>query len=273
MTGKSKTPRRPKMANTGTVAAKTPRTVTRKRAAVTPEAPAPKPVAMAEPAPAPEPTPELTAADLAPAEDIITETEHVIEPTVEHIEITAPPPPAVEAATEEVSQALTETEERADQKGTKIMTDVLESTKKFAEEAKGRFEAAFAEMSEKTKAGVEKSSKAMEELSALAKGNVEALVESGKIATKGVETMGQDAAEYGRVTFEKASAALKSLAAVKTPAEFFQLQSELLSSSFDAFAKEAAKNSEAMLKLAGDVAQPISTRVSIVTEKVRSIAA
>ena len=66
---------------------------------------------------------------------------------------------------------------------------------------------------------------------------------------------------------------MKSLAAVKSPAEFFQLQSELLSSTFDSFAKETAKNSEAMLKLAGDVAQPISTRVSVMTEKVRSFAA
>ena len=153
------------------------------------------------------------------------------------------------------------------------MSDVIETTKKYTEEAKERFQSAFADMSEKAKAGVEKSTKAFEEFSDLAKGNVEAFVESGKIATKGVESLGQEAAEYGRVTFEKASAAMKSIAAVKSPTEFFQLQSDLLSSSFDAFAKESAKTSEALLKLAGDVAQPISTRVSVVTEKVRSIAA
>lgn len=273
MTGRSKTPRRPNMAKTGTVALKTPKTVAPKSAAVTPKAPAPKPVVAVAPAPAPEPAPELTAADLVPAEDVTQEV--ITEQTVEHIETVAPPQPTIEPITEEViaTETVAETGSRAEQKGTEIMTDVMETTKKFAEEAKGRFEAAFAEISEKTKASVEKSSKAMEELSELAKGNVEALVESGKIATKGVETLGQDAAEYGRVTFEKASAALKTLAAAKTPAEFFQFQSELLSSSFDAFAKEAAKNSEAMLKLAGDVVQPISTRVSIMTEKARSIAA
>lgn len=276
MTGTSKKPRRPYRVNTGKAAIKTP--IKAEAAAKPVEAktkvPAPAPVAVkaaipdvvavAEPAPAP----ELTAADLAPAEDIKTE-----EPT-EHTETFIQTLPEVEAATVEVmEEPAIETVEWVEQKGTEIMTDVIESTKKFAEEAKTRFESAFTEISEKAKVGVEKSSKAFEELNDLAKGNVEALVESGKIATKGVETLGQDAAEYGRVTFEKASAALKSLAAVKSPAEFFQLQSELLSSSFDAFAKETAKNSEAFLKLAGDVAQPISTRVSIVTEKVRSIAA
>lgn len=157
--------------------------------------------------------------------------------------------------------------------GTNLMNDILENSKKFAEDAKVRFQGAFSEISEKAKAGVEKSTKAVEELGDIAKGNVEALVESGKIAAKGIETLGQDAAEYSRMTFEKATAAMKSIAAVKSPAEFFQLQSELLSSTFDAFAKETAKNSEAILKLAGDVAQPLSTRVSVVTEKVKSLAA
>jgi hypothetical protein len=46
-----------------------------------------------------------------------------------------------------------------------------------------------------------------------------------------------------------------------------------MSTAFDSFAQETAKNSEAMLKLAGEVAQPISSRVSLVTEKVKSLAA
>ncbi|WP_336958450.1 phasin family protein [Sphingobium aquiterrae] len=159
------------------------------------------------------------------------------------------------------------------EEGISKMTDVIETTKKFAEETKAKFETAFADINEKAKASVEKSTKALEELGALAKGNVEAMVESGKIAAKGVEALGQDAAEYSRKNFEKATATMKSFASIKTPAEFFQLQSELFSSSFDAFAKETAKSSEAMIKLAGDVVQPISNRVSIITDKVKSLAA
>lgn len=153
------------------------------------------------------------------------------------------------------------------------MADILETSKTFAQEAKTKFESTFADFNAKAKAGVEKSSKAIEELSEITKGNVEAFVESGKIAAKGVETMGQEAADYGRKSFEAATANMKSLASVKSPTEFFQLQSELLSSAFDAFAKETAKNSESLLKLAGDVAQPISSRVSVVTDKVKALAA
>ncbi len=157
--------------------------------------------------------------------------------------------------------------------GTKKMTDLIETGKKFAEDAKAKMETAYADFNEKAKAGVEKSTKAIEELSDLTKGNVEAMVESGKICAKGIETMGQEAVDYGRKSFEKATASFKSFSTVKTPTEFFQLQSQLMSSSFDEFAKEAAKSSEAFMKLAGDVAQPLTARVTLVTDKVKSLAA
>lgn len=250
MTGTTKAPRRSASAPSRKAAAKPAVAPARKRAAgqATPRA---MDVA------------ELTAADLAVSQEV-PET-----PTAP----AAATPPEQETTVSSTAETVAEPAEQAVQKGKETMSDVLETTKKYTDEAKERFQSAFSEISEKAKVGVEKSTKAFEEFSDIAKGNVEAIVESGKIATKGVEALGQGAAEYGRLSFEKASAAMKSLAAVKSPTEFFQLQSELLSSNFDSFAKESAKASEAMLKLAGDVVQPLSTRVSVVTEKVRSLSA
>lgn len=157
--------------------------------------------------------------------------------------------------------------------GNQMMTDVIETGKKFAEEAKAKIESVYADFNEKAKVNVEKSTKALEEVSDLAKGNVEALVESGKIAAKGFETIGQDAVDYGRRSFEKATASIKSFSTAKTPTEFFQLHSQFLSSSFDDFTKEATRSGEAFLKLAGEVAQPLTARVTVVTDKVKSLAA
>lgn len=190
----------------------------------------------------------------------------------------APTPTPTPSSALETTESLTEKAETiATQplpaEGTKSMTDVIETGKKFAEETKAKFETAYADFNEKAKAGVEKSTKAIEELSDIAKGNVEAMVESGKIAAKGIETLGQEAVDYSKKSFEKATASFKSFSTVKTPTEFFQLQSQLLSSSFDEFTKEAAKNSEAMMKLAGDVAQPLTARVTLVTDKVKALAA
>src|SRR3546814_16187033 len=67
-----------------------------------------------------------------------------------------------------------------------------------------------------------------------AKGNIEAIVESSKIAAKGFEALSQDSAEYGRKSFEDATATLKQFAAVKSPAEFFKLQSAYVRSAFAA---------------------------------------
>jgi hypothetical protein len=202
-----------------------------------------------EPTPTPAPTPTPTPAPTPTPSSILETTESLIEKAEP---IATQPLPA---------------------EGTKSMTDVIETGKKFAEDTKAKFETAYADFNEKAKGHVEKSTKAIEELSDIAKGNVEALVESGKIAAKGIETLGQEAVDYSKKNFEKATASFKSFSTVKTPTEFFQLQSQLLSSSFDEFTKEAAKNSEAMMKLAGEVAQPLTARVTLVTDKVKALAA
>lgn len=133
-------------------------------------------------------------------------------------------------------------------------------------------QALFADMNDRTKAAVEKSTQMLADMNEFGKGNVEAIVESSKIAAKGMETIGQDAAEFTRKTFEGATAAMRNMASVKTPADFMKLQSELVRTAFDSLVAETSKNTEAMLKLAGDVAQPLSNRVAVAVEKVKTAA-
>lgn len=137
--------------------------------------------------------------------------------------------------------------------------NIMEATiKNAAEKAKSMFTDSTA-----------KSTKAFEDMNEFSKGNIEAIVESGKIAAKGIEAMGQDAAEYSRKQFEGATAALKSMSAIKSPTDFFKLQSDYARAAFDSMVAQTSKNTEAMLKLAGEVAQPISNRVAVAVEKVK----
>lgn len=133
-------------------------------------------------------------------------------------------------------------------------------------------QALFADMNDRTKVAVEKSTQMLADMNEFGKGNVEAIVESSKIAAKGMETLGQDAAEFTRKSFEGATAAMRNMASVKTPADFMKLQSELVRTAFDSLVAETSKNTEAMLKLAGDVAQPLSNRVAVAAEKVKTAA-
>ncbi|WBH15359.1 phasin family protein [Sphingomonas radiodurans] len=131
---------------------------------------------------------------------------------------------------------------------------------------------AFADVNERAKAQMEKGAQSFQEMGAFNKGNLEAMVESSKIAAKGVEKMSQDAAQYAKASFEHATSAFKSMSTVKSPTELFKLQSDYMRATFDAFVAEASRSTEATLKLAGEIAQPISNRVALAAEKVKTAA-
>jgi hypothetical protein len=125
---------------------------------------------------------------------------------------------------------------------------------------------------EKAKDAFTKTSAAASEATEFAKGNVEAFVESGKILASGLQELGNKFVAEGKTAFETATTDVKALTAVKSPTEFFQLQTDLLRRNFDSAVSFTTKTGEAMLKLSGDVIKPISGRVSLAVEKVKAAA-
>jgi len=196
---------------------------------------------------------------------VVAETPAVEQPAAPVL-VTAPvETPAVETVIATVTETVAEAAQEAPATIKKEVIKMNETIKDAADKG----QAYFAEFSAKAKAAAEKSAKAFEEINEFGKGNVEALVESGKIAAKGFETLGQDYADYARKQFEGTTAALKGFAAVKSPTEFFKLQADFVRGQFDSFVAESSKNTEAVLKLAGDVAKPISNRVALAAEKIK----
>ena len=157
-------------------------------------------------------------------------------------------------------------------KETRTMNKQINDTIELNREAADRFQTAFGDVNERAKAAVEKSARLVEEMTDLTRGNVEAIVASSKVAAKGVETLSQEAADFGRRSFEEASATLKSFAEVKSPTDFFRLQSEFARAQFDALVAESSKVSEAVIKLAGDVAEPLTSRYSVAAERAKALA-
>ena len=161
--------------------------------------------------------------------------------------------------------------------GSKTMTDTItkiqDTAKKFTGDAGARTQAMFGDFGGRAKGAYEKSVKMTEELTEFQKGNVEALVESSKLAAKAAETLGQNAADYARKSYETSTAAFKTFASAKSPTELFKLQSDYMKSYFDSAVAEGTKLTESWLKLAGDVAQPLSNRVAVAVEKVKATAA
>ena len=210
-------------------------------------------------------TPALRKADKVKA-DPVKATPPVIAktPAVEQ-----PVWPVVEAAAEKIVPTVTETVPAAVatiapaiKKEVTKMTDTIK-------DATAKGQAYFTDFTAKAKDVAAKGQKAIEDMNEFNKGNVEALVESSKIAAKGFETLGQGYAEYARKQFEGMTATMKSFAGIKSPTDFLKLHSEFVKGQFDSMVAETSKNTEAMIKLAGDVAKPISNRVAVAAEKLK----
>ncbi|MFN3727323.1 MAG: phasin family protein [Allosphingosinicella sp.] len=159
------------------------------------------------------------------------------------------------------------------QTGAKSMTETINKTREAADQAAEQFRSAFGNVNEQSKAALEKSARVAEELADLTRGNIEALVASQKTAAKYAETLSQGAADFGRRSFEEASTALKSFAEVKSPTDLFRLQSEYARSAFDQLVAESARVSETVVKMTGDVVEPITSRYSVAAERIKTLAA
>ena len=128
------------------------------------------------------------------------------------------------------------------------------------------------DMQARAKGAYDKSTAMAGDMGDFAKGNVEAMVEAGKIMTAGLQNLGRDYVEDAKSAFETMTADMKGMAAIKSPTELFQLQGNLMRRNFDAAVQMASKSSEAMVKLTNEAFAPLSNRMSVAVEKVSKAA-
>lgn len=113
----------------------------------------------------------------------------------------------------------------------------------------------------------EKGTAAAGEMTDFAKGNVEALVESSRILSTGLQSIGKTYAEEAKTAYEQMTADMKEVAAIKSPTELFQLQGKIMRRNFDSLVAASSRNTEAMMKLANEAFAPISSRMSVAADK------
>lgn len=131
---------------------------------------------------------------------------------------------------------------------------------------------AVAEMQTKAQEAYDKGTGMVSEMTEAAKGNVEAVVESGKIMAAGMQDLGKSYADEAKSAYETLTADMKEMAGVKSPTELFQLQGKIMRRNFDAMVASTSKGTEAAMKLANDVVAPISARVNVAVEKISKAA-
>ncbi len=151
-------------------------------------------------------------------------------------------------------------------------TTIMAKTQQAAEDFTAKVKDAVADLQDRAKTAFEKSNAVFADAGEFTKGNVEALVESGKVLAAGLQDLGKVYVEDAKAGFETMTADVKELAAVTSPADFFKLQGEILRRNFDAAMATGSKRSEALVKLANDAFAPVQTRVSVAIEKVKQAA-
>jgi phasin family protein len=191
-------------------------------------------------------------------------------PVAEPAVASAAKPAVVKAIAPNPVAAAAATTVNTVQKEAKTMN---ETVTKFVEDAKTRTEAAVGDFQNRAKAAVEKGQAGLADVAEFSKGNVEAMVASAKVAAKGAQDIAAYTVEYGKGAIEKAVADTKRLYSVKTPAEFFSVQSEITKANVDEAVAQVSKFTENYLKLVGEIVQPLSNRYALAAEKVKTAVA
>jgi len=249
------------------------------------------PVKKAAAKPAPKPVPTVAPAPIAEAPEPVTAVIEVPEPVAAVAEMPEPAAPVAEALEPEalVAEApepgatIAETPAEASEEAAvpiaitpplPTITELKEkimATAKTADFTKPVTEA-IGEFQSKAKAAYEKSTETLTEATEFAKGNVEALVESGKIYAAGVQDLGKSYVEEAKSAYETLTGDLKEIAAIKSPTELFQLQGKIMRRNFDALVATSSKNTEAAMKLANEAFAPLTGRVNLAAEKLAKVA-
>lgn len=154
-----------------------------------------------------------------------------------------------------------------------VASAATEKASTMVDQFKASAQTAFTQASDKARETLEKTVKSFEEAGEFAKGNVEALVASGKAATAGFETIAQSAADYSKKSFEDGAAVLKTMTSTRSPVDALKLQNDFAKSQFDGLVAEMSRSTEVMMKVMGDMFEPLSSRFALAAEKAKTAVA
>jgi len=233
------------------------------------------PPALAAPKRARKSRPPVSPPNVAEAASVDVQPGIAAAVAVEPAPVMAPIPAApqpVSSAVPTPPAAVPAEPQREDAAMATNVDEMKNTAQQMGDAAKDQAQAMFADVKGRAEDAVAKGQRFWAELAEFNKGNVEAMVESGRLAARGFEQLGRDAAETARRQFEATSAAVKTLAQAKSPTEFVRLQGEYARTAFDQAVADASRSTEVMLKLVGEIAQPISNRAAVAADRIKTAA-
>lgn len=120
------------------------------------------------------------------------------------------------------------------------------------------------------KNGVDKAMRSYDDLADFSKANVEAVIQAATTANKGFEAINTSAMSFGRQTFEDGMEAAKAAMSAKSAQEFFDVSSDYMRTTFDAYVNELTKMSELAMTTTREVTEPVNTRMTAMVDMVQN---
>jgi phasin family protein len=140
--------------------------------------------------------------------------------------------------------------------------------KASTEVATKNYEKALAATQEQLEKATSAAFQGYDELTALGKDNLDALVKASTVLVKGFETLGKEVASYGQASIEKSVANAQALFGVKTLRELVEVQTEITKQAFDTWVEQGTKLGELSVKVANEAFEPIQEQVTVAVEKI-----
>ncbi len=140
----------------------------------------------------------------------------------------------------------------------------------MANATKKQVEELTAEAKKTMEQNVEKMTKGIEEMTQFGQENVEAIVESSKIAAKAAEEMNAEVVAFSKKSYEDGVAAAKELTSCKSMTDFFEMQTSYAQSAFEDMVGQATRLNEMYSVAAKESLQPLNARFAAAVDVVKT---
>lgn len=103
---------------------------------------------------------------------------------------------------------------------------------------------------------------------AFTRGNLEAMMQSGRIWSEGMFGLSKSIAESGKAQLDEVLSAWKAMSGVSSPTEAIELQTALARHAFHSSVETTSRITEASLQLMEQTMAPLTARVKLASETV-----
>jgi len=146
----------------------------------------------------------------------------------------------------------------ADQSATVVTTQT--------EAAISMAKAAFEEVANTSRDAMERALKTVDTITGMSRGNVDALLQSSRVASGGLQDIAREVSNFSRNNFDKTLAAAQELTHAKTSPELMNLQSEFAKAQFTSAIDEISSLAESMFKIMSDIFEPLQRQALIAAQ-------